>query len=98
MNLPARGRPFTNVPTHSPASTDLFARSLIHVIHQLRTSPLAASLKCEHRTYEPPRSYPYTRVSRYEPPHSYHHMFTTTHEPTRSWHNISWSKSHITTW
>jgi len=64
---------FTDLPAHSPT----------HVIHQLRTSPLAASLKCEHGTYEPPRSYPYTRVSGYEPPRSYHHMFITSHEPTR---------------
>ncbi|QCE03701.1 hypothetical protein DEO72_LG8g1726 [Vigna unguiculata] len=74
----------TNQPIRGPASTNLPARSLT-----LRTSPTATSLKCEHGTYEPPRSYPHTRVTRYQPPRSYHHMFTTIHEPTRSWHNIS---------
>jgi len=77
---------------------NLPARSPTHVIYQLRTSLLAASLKCEHETYEPPYSYSHTRVSGYEPPRSYHHAFTTIHEPTCSWCNISWSKSRITTW
>jgi len=44
-------------------STDLPARSRTHVIQQLRTSSLAAVLKCEHRTYEPNRSYTHTRAS-----------------------------------
>jgi len=30
---------------------------------QLQTSSLVAALKCEHKTYEPPRSYPHTRAS-----------------------------------
>jgi len=30
----------------------MLARSPTHVIHQLRTSPHATSLKCEHRTYK----------------------------------------------
>jgi len=63
----------------SNASTNLPARG-----PTLRTSPLAASLKCEHGTYEPPRSYPHMRVSRYEHLRSYHHVFITSHEPTRS--------------
>jgi len=65
----------TNLSICGLASTNLPARSPTHVIHQLRTSPLAASLKCEHETYEPPCSN--------------HHVFTTIHEPTRLWHNIS---------
>jgi len=71
----------------------ILVRNLTHVIHQLRTSPFVASLKCEHETYESPCLYPHTRVTRYEPPRSYHHVFTTIHEPTCSWHNISLSKS-----
>ena len=62
-------------PRSQSNSTDLPARSLTHVIHQLRTSSLATSLKFEHGTYEPPRSYPHTRISGYEPPRSYHHVF-----------------------
>ncbi|QCE14275.1 hypothetical protein DEO72_LG11g1274 [Vigna unguiculata] len=38
-------------------------RSLTHVIQQLRTSPFATALKCEHGTYKPPRWYPHTRAS-----------------------------------
>jgi len=60
-------------------SIDWICCSLTHVIHQLRTSSHAISLKCEHKTYEPTRSYPYTRVTRYEPPRSDRHMFTTIH-------------------
>jgi len=96
-NLPARGLASTNLPARSP-TIDLPVRSPTHLIHQLRTSSFATSLKCEHGTYKPTRSYPHTRVTGYEPPRSYHHVFTTTHEPTRSWHNISWSKYRITTY
>jgi len=42
---------------------DLPACSPTHVVQQLRTSTLVATLKCEHGTYEPPRSYPHTRAS-----------------------------------
>jgi len=51
---------------------DLPGCSPTHVIQQLRTSPYAASLKCEHETYELPHSYSHTRVNGYEPTHSYH--------------------------
>ena len=71
-------------PRSQSNSTDLPIRSPTHVIHQLRTSPLATSLKCEHETYEPPCSYPHTRALGYEPPCSYHHVFITNHEPTCS--------------
>jgi len=63
---------------------DLPAHSPTHVIDHLRTSPLTTSLKCDHKTYEPPRSYPHTRVLEYEPPRLYHHVFITIHEPTHS--------------
>jgi len=33
------------------------------MIQQVRTSLLATTLKCEHRTYKPPRSYHHTRAS-----------------------------------
>jgi len=39
-------------------STDLLIRSPTHVIHQLRTSPLVASLKCEHGTSNLPARIP----------------------------------------
>jgi len=56
MNLPARGPTSTSLPTRSPT-----LRTVWYI--QLRTYPLAAALKCEHKTYEPPRSYPLTRAS-----------------------------------
>jgi len=45
--LPLRTSPLV-VLLYGPA-----ARSLTHVIHQLRTSLNVASLECEHGTYEP---------------------------------------------
>jgi len=53
---------------------DLPARSPTHVIHQLRTSLHAASLKCEPNHTNLPRLYPHTRVTGYEPSRSYHHV------------------------
>jgi len=60
-NLPARGPISTNLPARSPALRTCplvvllyrHARSPTHVIHQLRTSSHATSLKCEQGTYEP---------------------------------------------
>jgi len=43
--------------TRGPTSMNLPARN-----PTLRTS-LVVALKCEHGTYEPPRSYPHTRAS-----------------------------------
>jgi len=107
MNLPARGPTSMNLPAcsfalrTSPLVVLLYGptpRSPTHVIHQLRTSPYAASLKCEHGTYEST-----SLVS----PHESNRIWTSLlissrvhHHPWtyRSWHNISWSKFHLTTW
>jgi len=62
------------------------------LVVQLYEPPHSQHLSSDHGTYEPPRSYPHTRVSGYEPPRSYHHVFITNQEPTCSWQHQAYPK------